>query len=109
MAFGSFREVVVIEQAVETTNEVGEFIQEWRHFAKARAQIRSVTYNQQAMMDQQVPTASWDCRIRWIDGVRGKMRVRWQSNCNRILNISSMQEIGHRQYLRLTLEERPEA
>lgn len=108
MAFGAFREVVVIEQAVETTNEVGEFIQEWQPFAKARAQIRSGTYNQQAMMDQQVPTASWDCRIRWIDGVRGKMRVRWQSNCNRILNISSMQEIGHRQYLRLTLEERPE-
>jgi len=109
MAFGAFREVIVIEHAVESTNETGEFIQTWECFANARAEIRSLTYGQRAMMDQQVPTASWQCRLRWINGVRGKMRVRWKSNCDRILNISSMQEIGHKQYLQLVLEERPES
>lgn len=108
MAFGAFREVIVVEQAIETTNETGEFIQEWKCFATARAEITSLSYSQQALMDQQVPTASWACTTRWIDGVRGKMRVRWQSNDDRILNISSMQQIGHRQYLRMVVEERPE-
>ena len=108
MVFGSFREVIVIEEAVETTNEMGEFLQEWREFARSRAVIISVSSSQQTMMDQQLPTASWRCTTRWIDGLRGKMRVRWESNCNRILNISSMMRVGHKQYLRLMLEERPD-
>ena len=108
MAFGSFREVIVIEETVETTNVTGEFLQEWREFARTRAEIVSITSSQQTMMDQQLPTASWRCTIRWLDGLRGKMRVRWASNCDRVLNISSMMQIGHKQYLRLILEERPE-
>ena len=106
--FGAFREVIVIEEAIETTNEPGEFIQEWHDFARSRAEIVSITSSQAPVMDQQLPTASWRCTTRWIQGLRGKMRIRWESNCNRILNISSMMQIGHKQYLRLILEERPE-
>lgn len=108
MAFGSFREVAVLEEPIETTNETGEFIQTWVCFAKVRASIVSMSANQQAMMDQTVPTASWRFEMRWIPGVNDKMRVRWESDCNRIMNISQMQQIGHRQYIRMVLEERPQ-
>ena len=68
MAFGSFREVAVLEEPIETTNETGEFIQTWVCFAKVRASIVSMSANQQAMMDQTVPTASWRFEMRWIPG-----------------------------------------
>ena len=41
MAFGSFREVAVLEEPIEATNETGEFIQTWVCFAKVRASIVS--------------------------------------------------------------------
>ncbi len=108
MDFGKFRHVIAIEEVIETRNETGEFLQEWKCFATTRARIESNSYTQQTMMDQTIPTASWSCTSRWIEGIRGKMRVRWISNCDRILHISSMREIGHKQFINLILEERPE-
>lgn len=104
---GDLQELVVIEYPVEERNALGETTQSWREYAKRWASVEGISYSEQERRKQVVAQASHIVRVRFVNGLTGKMRVRWASRGNRILYISSVVEKGRREEHELACEEQP--
>ena len=100
------REVVVIEAPREEQNALGESVQTWHKFTVRRASVEAVSYSEATRRQQTGGELSHTVRMRYVDGIRGSMRLRWQSRDDRILYISGIVERGHRQEHELQCEER---
>jgi len=103
---GALRETVVIEAPVETQNALGESVQTWTTFAIRRASVEAVSYSESVRRQQPGGELSHMVRCRFVPGLRGSYRIRWQSRYDRILYISSVVERGNRQLHELSCEER---
>lgn len=103
---GILRETIVIEQQTETRNTLGEAVATWSTFANRRASVESISYSESQRQSSIGGTATWVVRVRFVDGITGKMRVRWASRSNRLLYISSVVERGNRDEHELTCEEK---
>ena len=101
----NYREVGVIEYPAETRNALGETLQTWTTFARVRAFVREASYSEQERRQQVGGTISHTVMLRYVPGVTGKMRFRWESRDNRLLYISSVVERGFRDELELGCEE----
>jgi SPP1 family predicted phage head-tail adaptor len=106
MRAGPLREVVVIEAPREEQNSLGESVQTWHRFAVRRASVEAVSYAESTRRQQTGGELSHTVRLRYVEGIRGSMRLRWQSREDRILYISGIVERGHRQEHELQCEER---
>jgi head-tail adaptor len=106
MRSGPLREIVVVEAPVDSTNDFGETFQTWERFAVRRASVEASSYAESVRRQQTGGELSHTVRMRYLPGLRGSMRLRWQSRENRILFISGIVERGHRQEHELTCEER---
>jgi len=106
MRSGPLREVVVIEAPVESRNALGEAVQTWETFAVRRASVEEVGYSESIRRQQSGGELSHTVRCRFVPGVRGAMRVRWQSRGDRVLWIAGIVERGHRQEHELACMER---
>jgi head-tail adaptor len=106
MRAGPLREVVVIEEPIETRNAFGESVQSWRRFATRRASVEAVSYSETVRRQQTGGELSHTVRLRYVPGILGSMRIRWASRDDRILYISGIVERGHRQEHELQCEER---
>ena len=103
---GILRETVVIEQQAETRNSLGEAVATWSTFASRRASVEAISYTEAQRQNSIGGTATWVVRCRFVDGITGKMRIRWASRGNRILYISSVVDRGNRDEHELTCEEK---
>ena len=103
---GSLRETVVIEKQSETRNAFGEASSTWSIHATRRAAVESISYSETQRQGRIGGSATWVVRCHYVEGVTGKMRVRWSSRGNRYLYISAVVEIGPRQEHELTCEEK---
>jgi len=103
---GILRELIVIEQQTETRNDLGEPIAAWSTFATRRASVEAISYSEQERQKQVGGTGTYTVRCRYVDGVTGKMRVRWASRSDRILSIAGVVERGNRDEHELTCDER---
>lgn len=104
---GLLREVVVIEEAVTTRNDVGEMVQsQWREVCRRRAAISQQSGDESQQMHQANATATYEVRMHYTPQVRTGMRLRWESRQDRLLYVSSVLEVGNRAEHRLYAEER---
>lgn len=103
---GILRESIVIESQTETRNTLGESTISWATFATRRASVEAISYQEQERRKQIGGTGTFVVRCRFVDGITGKMRVRWSSRSDRILYIASVVERGHRDEHELTCDEK---
>lgn len=103
---GTLRESIVVEQQSETRNALGETTISWSPFASRRASVESISYQEQERRKQIGGTGTFVVRCHYVDGITGKMRVRWASRADRILYIASVVERGHREEHELTCDEK---
>jgi head-tail adaptor len=103
---GILRETVVIESPAESRNSLGETIQTWATFANRRASIVAESYSEAQQRGQVVGTGAYTVRMRYVEGLTGKMRIRWQSRGNRILYIAGLTEVNNREEHSLSCEEK---
>lgn len=106
MRAGLLRDMVVIEKPVETQNSVGETVISWEPYRRTYAAIRALGFYQAVRAEQMAADISHTVTIRWLPSVNGNMRIRWESRENRILYISSIVEVGNREWLEISVEER---
>lgn len=102
---GILRETVTVEYPTESRNELGESVQTWHEFATRRASVVADGYAEMARRQQIGGMASHTVRMRYLPGLTGKMRIRWDSRGGRILYISSVVEKGFREEHELSCEE----
>lgn len=102
---GLLRESIVIEQQAETRNAFGEVVSTWSTFATRRAAVQSISYSEQQRRKQVGGSGTFTVRCRYVEGVTGKMRVRWASRSNRMLTITAVVEVNHLDEHELTCEE----
>lgn len=103
---GSLRETIVIEKQTETRNAFGEASSTWSTHANRRASVEAISYTETQKQNRIGGAATWVVRCYFVDGISGKMRVRWKSRSDRLLYISSVVEVGPRQEHELTCEEK---
>jgi SPP1 family predicted phage head-tail adaptor len=103
---GRLRETVVIEKQTETRNAFGETSSTWSTHATRRAAVESISYSETQKQNRIGGAATWVVTCRFVDGITGKMRVRWKSRGDRYLYISSVVERGSREEHELTCEEK---
>ena len=106
MDSGRLREVVIVEEPIETANELGETTQTWNPIARRRAAIEAVGYIEANRRDQIGGEISHTVTIRYMPALKANMRMRWESRGDRILNISGIVERGIREWHEITAEER---
>jgi head-tail adaptor len=106
MRGGPLRETIVIEAPIESQNALGESVQTWETFAVRRASVEAISYSETVRRQQPGGELSHMVRCRYVPGIRGAFRIRWQSRHDRILYISGVVERGHRQEHELSCEER---
>jgi SPP1 family predicted phage head-tail adaptor len=102
---GILRETVVIETPQETRNALGESVQTWSTFATRRASVVADSYQEMERRQQIGGMISHTVRMRYVEGLTGKMRLRWTSRGDRILYISSVVERNFREEHELSCEE----
>lgn len=103
---GQLRETVVIEKQTETRNAFGEATSIWSTHATRRASVEAISYSETQKQNRIGGAAVWVVRCHFVDGITGKMRVRWKSRENRYLYISSVVEVGPREEHELTCDEK---
>lgn len=103
---GILRETVVIEQEVETRNDLGEPVATWTTFANRRASVEATSYAEQERRKQIGGVGTFVVRLRYVPDLTGKMRLRWASRSNRILYIASVVERNNREEHELTCDEK---
>jgi SPP1 family predicted phage head-tail adaptor len=103
---GILQELVVVEAATETRNALGETTLAWSEYGKRWASVEAASYSEQELRKQIGGTATHTVRMRYMDGLTGKMRLRWASRGNRLLYISSVVERGRREEHELAVEEK---
>lgn len=105
---GTLREVLVIEQAEEHRNELGETVQtSWREVARRRASVEQMSNAETQQLGQTSGTSSFIVRMRFCPILQGGMRLRWENRENRLLFVSSVVEKGRREEHEVYAEERP--
>lgn len=102
---GILREYVTIERPLEERNTLGESVQTWSDFADRWASIEAISYLEQSRRGQIGGSVSHTVRMRYVPGLTGQMRLRWNSRGGRILYISSVVERGFREEHELQVEE----
>lgn len=103
---GQLRETVVIEKQTETRNAFGEATSSWSTHATRRASVEAISYSETQKQNRIGGSTTWVVRCHFVDGITGKMRIRWSSRGNRYLYISSVVEIGPRNEHELTCDEK---
>jgi head-tail adaptor len=102
----AYRETFVVERSVITRDAAGGAIETWQTVATIFGDYEATSYSEQARRGQMGGGVSATVRTRWLAGVTGAMRLRWSSNGNRLLYISSVVPKLPNSDLELTVEEK---
>lgn len=103
---GILRERVIVEEAREARNALGEAIQTWHRYGERMASVEAVAYVEAVRRQQTGGDTTYTVRMRYVEGLAGSMRLRWVTRRNRILWIAGIIERGHREEHEVTAEER---
>jgi SPP1 family predicted phage head-tail adaptor len=105
LAAGLLRESVTVQYPTESRNSYGESAQTWNTLTTRRAMIEAISYTEMERRGQIGGNVSYTVRVRYVPGITGQMRLRWDSREGKILYISSAVERGNREEHELTCEE----
>lgn len=103
---GELTERVVIEQATETQNSVGEATLSWSTFATVWAKVRAMSGREAERYGQVVGFAGHMVTIRALPGLTTGMRVIYRT---RTLEIGSINEYDRVWYVELACTEKAAA
>jgi SPP1 family predicted phage head-tail adaptor len=100
---GKLRERIIVQQATETRNALGETTQTWGTFAERWASVDGISAREFLTSGQQQTEITHRVRMRYLDGLNSTMRVSWRG---RILEIASCLEHANRSEHELLCTER---
>lgn len=89
---------ILIEQAAESANGIGEPIKTWSTFAAVWSEISPVRETERFTAQQVDAQRESRFRIRWLSGVTEKMRISYDSA---YWDITGIREIGRRDGLEI--------
>jgi len=90
---GKLRERVIIQQAAEARNSLGETTLSWAAFAERWASVEGVSSREALELGQVDVSVTHRVRMRYVDGMTHNMRILWRS---RVLEIISLLEYANR-------------
>lgn len=76
MQAGTLRDEIVIESPTETQGTAGEVTTTWATFATRRAEVEALAGRERFLAQQVAASIDYRVRLRRLDGVTPKMRVR---------------------------------
>ena len=101
---GSLVDRIVIEQATETRNSVGEVTLSWSTFATVWADVQALSGREAERYGQIVGFTGHKVTIRQLPGVKVSMRIIYEST--RTLEIGAINEYERGWYLELICTEK---
>ena len=101
---GSLTDRIVIEQATETRNSVGEVSLSWTTFATVWADVSALSGREAERYGQIVGFTGHKVTIRQLPGVKVSMRIIYEGS--RTLEIGAMNEYERGWYLELICTEK---
>jgi SPP1 family predicted phage head-tail adaptor len=101
---GDLTDRIVIEQASETRNAVGEVSLSWTTFATVWADVQALSGRETERYGQIVGFTGHKVTIRELPGVKVSMRVVWEGS--RTLEIGAINEYERGWYLELICTEK---
>ena len=101
---GNLADRIVIEQAAETRNSVGEVTLSWSTFATVWADVQALSGREAERYGQIVGFTGHKVTIRTLPGVKVSMRVIYEST--RTLEIGAINEYERGWYLELICTEK---
>jgi SPP1 family predicted phage head-tail adaptor len=101
---GSLTDRIVIEQAAETRNSVGEVSLSWSTFATVWADVQALSGREAERYGQIVGFTGHKVTIRELPGVKVSMRIVWEGT--RTLEIGAINEYERGWYLELICTEK---
>jgi SPP1 family predicted phage head-tail adaptor len=106
IAAGRLRESVTIQTPTEAQNSFGESEQTWTTFTLRRCSIENVSSSESIRNQETVGAVTHRVRLRYVSGLTGAMRIKWDSRSDRILEISQVLERNNREEHELLCVER---
>ena len=101
---GNLADRIVIEQAAETRNSVGEVTLSWSTFATVWADVQALSGREAERYGQIVGFTGHKVTIRTLPGVKVSMRILYEST--RTLEIGAINEYERGWYLELICTEK---
>jgi SPP1 family predicted phage head-tail adaptor len=101
---GILTDRIVIEQATETRNSVGEVSLSWSTFETVWADVQALSGREAERYGQIVGFTGHKVTIRELPGVKVSMRVVWEGS--RTLEIGAINEYERGRYLELICTEK---
>ena len=101
---GNLADRIVIEQAAETRNSVGEVTLSWSTFATVWADVQALSGREAERYGQIVGFTGHKVTIRTLPGVKVSMRIIYEST--RTLEIGAINEYERGWYLELICTEK---
>ena len=101
---GNLADRIVIEQATETRNSVGEVTLSWSTFATVWADVQALSGREAERYGQIVGFTGHKVTIRQLTGVKVSMRIIYEST--RTLEIGAINEYERGWYLELICTEK---
>ena len=102
MDAGRLRERVIVQQASESRNALGETVQAWGTYSTVWASVEGVSARELLSAGQQQISISHRVRMRYLAGLTQSMRLQWR---NRTLEIVSLLEHNNRSEHELLCQE----
>jgi len=102
MRSGQLRQALVIQRATETRDTYGQAVTTWSKFVEVYGSLQPISGRERVLSAQTVAEATYRARIRWLDGLTEKMRIRFGE---RYFNIVYVADDGRRRELVLDLIE----
>ncbi len=99
---GALRNRLVIEQVTETRDGFGQAIETWATFATVWGSLEPLGGRERFLAAQTHAEATYRSRIRFLEGLTPKMRVRF---ADKLYNITHIADDGRRRELVLDLVE----
>lgn len=84
---GQLNERIVVQQAAETRNALGEMVPVWSTFATVWAKVEGVTAREYLAAGQMEVTISHRVTLRWLSGLTQKMRILWRGRTLEIISL----------------------
>lgn len=104
---GDLRESVVIQVAVQSTNDYGESLTTWVDFARRRASIKGLRISETMAAQEPQTVGTHEVQFRYAPGLKADMRLLWVSRTPpRTLDILSVTEENNRESHSLECKER---
>lgn len=108
IAAGRLRESVTIQTPVEAQNSFGESEQTWITHTLRRCSIEAIAAAEMIRHQETSGAITHKVRMRFVPGLTGAMRIKWDSRDERILELSQLFERNNREEHELLCVERTE-